>query len=203
MRTLLNLFILLAISIFIFSCRGSKKVSKKKIKVDIEKDSTTRVLGASLSDSINELENLKVEFADLLIISKDSIRDIPLYKFIKDNLGKKCIGIKHPEYTCESFLSTLLKKVYKIDFPGNIDEQMKSKQVELYKNYKFLEKGDILFFNYSARQPDRISHTGFYLQNGYFVMASYKEGVVISKFQNGYWDKRFVAAGRVISNFKQ
>jgi cell wall-associated NlpC family hydrolase len=185
-------------SIILFSCKHSRHATK--IKANVIKDSSISIIDSNIilldADTVKTVDSLRQEFALKLNVPYDSIGDLKLYQFVKDNLGKKCFGIKAPEYTCESFIATLIKKVYDIDFPNSIEEQMKYKNVELFKNNNFLEQGDILFFNYSDKQKERISHAGFYLQNGYFVLATYNEGVVITKLQNGFWNKRFIAAGR-------
>lgn len=187
----------ISISFFFVSCRTHKGLS-----ADVKKDTSTNLLDSNiiLIDTlvVADFDSLQQEFATKLNIPYDSVNDLKLYQFIKENLDKKCFGTKAPEYTCESFLSKLIKDVYETDFPNTIAEQMKYKNVELFKNTNFLEQGDILFFNYSDKQKERISHAGFYLQNGYFVVATYNQGVVVTKLQNGFWNKRFVAAGRYI-----
>ncbi len=185
-------------SLILISCKHSKHVTK--IKANVVKDSSISIVDSNIillnADTVKTFDSLQREFALKLNVPYDSITDLKLYRFVKDNLGKKCFGVKAPEYTCESFIAALIKTVYDIDFPNTIAEQMKYKNVELFKNNNFLQQGDILFFNYSDKQKDRISHAGFYLQNDFFVLASYNEGVVITKLQNGFWNKRFVAAGR-------
>jgi hypothetical protein len=185
------------ISSSMFSCKTHRGLS-----ADVKKDTSQNIVDSNiiLIDTlvVANIDSLQQEFATKLNIPYDSVNDLKLYQFIKDNLGKKCFGIKTPEYTCESFLSKLIKDVYETDFPNTIAEQMKYKNVELFKNTNFLEQGDILFFNYSDKQKEKISHAGFYLQNGYFVVATYNQGVVVTKLQNGFWNKRFVAAGRYI-----
>ncbi len=185
------------ISSLTFSCRTHRGLS-----ADVKKDTSINIVDSNiiLIDTlvVADFDSLQQEFATKLNIPYDSVNDLKLYQFIKENLSKKCFGIKTPEYTCESFLSKLIKDVYDTDFPSTIAEQMKYKNVELFKNNNFLEQGDILFFNYSDKQKEKISHAGFYLQNGYFVLATYNEGVVITKLKNGFWNKRFVAAGRYI-----
>lgn len=179
------------------SCENTNKITRKII-AKVETDTTQNVPASDNSEEVKQLENLKIEFADLLLTAPDSIEDVKLYQFIKNNLDKKCFGIKNPEFACESFLTLLLKSVYSIDVPNNIEGQMKSKNISLFKDENYLAKGDLLFFNYSAKQLDKISHVGFYLQNGFMVIATYNEGVVITRYKNGYWDKRFTAAGRII-----
>jgi predicted small secreted protein len=198
MRTFAALIIAaLFISSLTFSCRTPRGLS-----ADVKKDTSQSIIDSNiiLIDTliVPTIDSLQQEFATKLNIPYDSVIDLKLYQFIKNNLGRKCFGIKAPEYTCETFLSKLIKDVYETDFPNTISEQVKYKNIELFKNANFLEQGDILFFNYSDKQKERISHAGFYLQNGYFVVATYNQGVVVSKLQNGFWNKRFVAAGRYI-----
>jgi hypothetical protein len=193
------LALLISAAIFIssitFSCRTPKGLS-----ADVKKDTTVNEMDSTiiLIDTVMAvpMDNLQQEMATKLNVPYDSINDLKLYRFIKDNLGKKCNNLGENGFTCESFLSTLIKKVYEHDFPNSIAEQMKYKKVELFKNDKFLEQGDILFFRTTDKKKEEITHAGFYLQNGYFVVATYNEGVIIAKFQNGYWNKRFVNAGR-------
>jgi hypothetical protein len=192
-------FIALAIfiSFFNFSCK-----THRGLYADVKKDTSINIVDTTiiLKDTliVANIDSLQQEFATKLNIPYDSVSDLKLYRFIKENLGKKCFGIKTPEFTCGTFLSKLIKDVYDTDFPNTIAEQMKYKNVELFKNNNFLEQGDILFFNFSDKQKEKISHAGFYLQNGYFVVATYNEGVIITKLQNGFWNRRFVAAGRYI-----
>jgi NlpC/P60 family len=201
MRTIVPL---IAASTLIFMCIFSCKHTKNstKIKANVVGDTASYIQDSTiiLIDDAPETayDTLQKEFAFKLNVPYDSINDLRLYKFIKVNLGKKCFGAKGSQYTCESFLAKLIKNVYDIDFPNTIAEQMKYKNVELFKNTNFLQQGDILFFNYSNKQKDKISHAGFYLQNGFMVIATYNEGVVLTKFQNGFWNKRFIAAGRYI-----
>jgi lipoprotein Spr len=178
-----------------YSCRAPKGLSAdvKKDTSITEIDSTIILIDTLTTPSIDTLQQ---EMASILNVSFEQIKDLKLYRFIKDNLGKKCNAVSENNFTCESFLSALIKNVYNRDFPNTIVEQMKYKKVELFKNDKFLEQGDILFFKTTNKKKGEITHSGLYLQNGYFVVATYNEGVVIAKFQNGYWNKRFVSAGR-------
>lgn len=182
----------------ILSCKNTQRVSF--IKASLEKDTTSLMADTTSAffkkDSIPFVDDLKVEFSQKLHVPLDSINDLKLYRFVKDNLGKKCFAVKSSSFTCECFLSTLIKEVYGIDFPNTVEEQMKYKNITLFKNSNFLQQGDLLFFNTLINQKDKITHAGFYLQNGFFLVASYTEGVVITKLQSKYWSKHFLAAGR-------
>ncbi len=184
----------------LYSCEHTENLTKT-IKASVVQDTLKSIdvdtMGAK---NTSETDTIKSAFARILYLPTDSIEDIKLYKFLNDNIGKKCFGVKNPEFDCESFLKLLFKIVYDKEISNTIDEQMKSNNFSLFTDSTFLRIGDILFFNYSAKQIDKISHAGLYLQNGFFVLASYDKGVTITKFKNGYWDKRFVAAGRMVYN---
>jgi hypothetical protein len=194
------LALLITAAIFISSITISCS-APKGLSADVKKDTATNEMDSTiiLIDTLTAapiMDSLQQEMATKLNVPYDSINDLKLYRFIKDNFGKKCNNFSETGFTCESFLSKLIKNVYDHDFPNTIAEQMKYKKVELFKNDKFLEQGDILFFRTTDKKKEEITHAGFYLQNGYFVVATYNEGVIIAKFQNGYWNKRFVNAGR-------
>ena len=186
-------------STIIFICiltSCSNKISKR-IKADVipKLDSTSTV--TLNADTVKVYDSLQLFFAEKISVPYDSIYDKKLYSFIKENLGKKCNGNSKQGYSCEGFLPKLYTEVYEIDFPAMPDMQMKDKNIELFKDSSYLKQGDVVFFNYSFKQPDKISHTGLYLQNGYFLVATYNEGIIITKLNSKYWSKHFVAAGRL------
>ena len=187
----------LAVLVFIFTITSCGNKISKRIKADVipKQDSTVMVTAAV--DTVKVYDSLQLFFAEKLSVPYDSIYDTKLYSFIKENLGKKCYGNSKSGFSCEGFLPKLYTEVYQIDFPAMPAMQMKFKNIELFKDSSYLKQGDVIFFNYSLKQPDKISHTGFYLQNGYFLAATYNEGVVITKLNSKYWSKHFVAAGRL------
>lgn len=148
-------------------------------------------------EMVKQYDSLQIEFGDKLGVSYDSISNLKLYAFIKKNLDKKCSGREKGEYSCESFLPAVFKNVYLFDLPTTINEQIKYKGLELYSDTSYLHEGDIVFFSYSQKQPDRISHNGFYLWNGYFLMATYSKGIIITHMSKSFWAKKFYAAGRI------
>ena len=62
-----------------------------------------------------------------------------------------------------------------------------------------LEPGDILLFNRNGR--GRVSHTGIYLGDNRFIHSSSHRsgGVRIDSLSNGYWNKSYLAAKRVLN----
>jgi cell wall-associated NlpC family hydrolase len=128
-------------------------------------------------------------------------KSLKLYRFIKNNLGKKCGVSQKDNYNCGAFLSSLYKEVYKIDLPGGIAAQMNSSIIELYRDTSYLKEGDVLFFNLSDEQPKKISYNAFYLSNGFFLIASFSNGIIITEMKKPFWMKRFAAAGRIKQQF--
>ena len=185
----------LIIFISIISACGNK--ISKRIKADVIPTNDSTNVITVIADTTKVYDSIQLFFAEKLLLPADSIIDVKLYGFIKENLGKKCFGKGKLAFSCEGFLSILYKDIYEIDFPVLAQEQMKYKTIELFKDSSYLKQGDVVFFNYSLKEPDKISHTGFYLQNGYFLVATYNEGIIITKLNSKYWSKHFVAAGRL------
>lgn len=178
------------------SCNYHQAVTKR-INATVIAD-TTRSTG-QMADPVQHYDSIQIEFGDKLAVPYDSIYNLKLYYFIKDNLGKKCIAPQNEKYNCESFLATLFKSVYALDFPGTIAQQLNYKNFELFKDTSYLRQGDILFFKspYNSLKNNNISHAGFYLHNGFFLVATHSAGVVITGLSKNYWSKHFVAAGRI------
>ena len=67
---------------------------------------------------------------------------------------------------------------------------------------EYLREGDLIFFNLTGSQFERITHVGVYMDNGMFVhstsnrAANGKNGVQISDLSDSPWNKYYVAAGR-------
>ncbi len=177
------------------------KISKR-IKADVIPTQDSTIIITDTVAAVKVYDSLQIFFGEKLSVPYDSIYNIKLYGFIKENLGKKCYGNSKSGFSCEGFLPKLYAEVYQIDFPVVPAMQMRFKNIELFKDSSYLKQGDVIFFNYSLKQPDKISHTGFYLQNGYFLAATYNEGIIISNLNNKYWSKHFVAAGRLNITFK-
>jgi murein DD-endopeptidase / murein LD-carboxypeptidase len=57
-----------------------------------------------------------------------------------------------------------------------------------------LREGDLLFFKINGKT---ISHVGVYLEDGSFLHASTKRGVMISHMNEDYYKRTFSHAGRL------
>jgi NlpC/P60 family len=189
------------ILVAVTSCNNSQKLGKRiNANVVLSTDTIKKKPAVEQQPSVagkQEYDSLQVEYSNLLSVPYDSIYNLKLYGFIKEHQGKKCFDSKKLNYDCESFLPTLFNEVYGITIPATADEQVKYKNFDLFKNTRYLKPGDVLFFNNSSKQPDKITHAGFYLYNSFFVVVTANEGIVIRKTDDPYWLKHFVAAGRI------
>ena len=92
---------------------------------------------------------------------------------------------------CSGLVKKLYDKIYNLQLQGgsrNIFEQ-----VVPIKDMKDLKEGDLVFFKISRHQ---ISHVGLYLQDGNFIHASVKSGVIISNLSEDYYNKYYFSGGR-------
>lgn len=183
-----------ATAVFAVACNNSHKLSKRiKATVFPFVDSTKKI--EEPVDTVKIFDSIQIEFGNRFSVPYDSINNIQLYNYVKEHVGKKCTN--NSDYSCETFLPKLLKNVYSFEFPSLPLLQMRHKNLELFKDTSYLKQGDLLFFNYSLKQPEEITHTGFYLRNGHFLVSTYNSGIIITEITHSYWKKHFVAAGRI------
>lgn len=99
-------------------------------------------------------------------------------------------GTSHQGIDCSGFT----KEIYSVIYRKEIPRQSKQ-QYELSKKIKLdqMLEGDLVFFNPGTKD---ISHVGIYIGQQQFVHASVSKGVVISRLDNPYYKKYFVAVGR-------
>lgn len=102
-----------------------------------------------------------------------------------DSNGIDCSGLSRRFYL----------EVFGLALPHNSAEQS---QLSIFEkiplNPDSFEASDLLFFNDKSR---RINHVGIYLEDGKFLHASSKGGVIISSLDNSYWKRRLVASRRI------
>lgn len=64
-------------------------------------------------------------------------------------------------------------------------------------NKKDLREGDLVFFRTDGKKSSIPNHVGIYLKEQKFIHASSSKGVVISALDNSYYERNWLAAGRV------
>lgn len=101
--------------------------------------------------------------------------------------GTDCSGL-----VVEIYKAVYNKKLYRSSY--NIYEKncMPIKKKEL-------KEGDLVFF-ITTKNGKRINHVGLYLKDNKFIHSTTKRGVIITDLSENYYEKHFVAAGRVITN---
>lgn len=132
------------------------------------------------------------KFGQVLNIEVEKLTNDSLYQFIEKWLGTPYYfgGTSNRGIDCSGFTGMLHRTVFKSVLPRMAKDQYgASKKIEQSK----MKEGDLVFFNTRGG----VSHVGVYLHNGYFVHASTKYGVIISSLNEGYYNQRFIGAGRV------
>lgn len=133
------------------------------------------------------------KYADIMNVPAHKIQNKHLYEFINDWEGTvyKLGGLNKSGIDCSGLVYLLYKDVYQKDIPRNT-----GKQVEIIKR-KYenqLKEGDLVFFDYDGKT---FSHVGVFLQNGFYVHASTKRGVMVQKLKDPYTYKYFSRGGSV------
>ncbi len=118
----------------------------------------------------------------------------PLYQFINEWYG---VPYKYGECSkngtdCSGFVNALYEKIYHKHLERRAQDIFE-KQCKKIKQSD-IKEGDLIFFKIESKN---ISHVGVYLQNGKFVHASTKRGVIISDINEPYYQKYFYTFGRV------
>ncbi|HXB90656.1 MAG TPA: NlpC/P60 family protein [Puia sp.] len=95
---------------------------------------------------------------------------------------------------CSAFAFLLMSSVYGVaTLPRTSREQYDAIR---HIRREQLQEGDLVFFHTLGKRKV-VTHVGVYLRNNKFVHASVS-GVMISDMNDGYYNKHFIGAGRVI-----
>ena len=96
---------------------------------------------------------------------------------------------------CSGLSRKFYLEVYGIDLPHNSREQCRLNIFEpVPLDPDAFQSKDLLFFQ---NKNKRINHVGIYLEDGNFLHASAKKGVIISNLNTSYWKQRLAASRRV------
>lgn len=132
-------------------------------------------------------------YAQELGINEKDLKDISLYRFIDDWMGVpyRIGGNTKSGIDCSGLTNLLYRNVYQVAIPRTTS-QIYSKIST--KPYTDLKEGDIVFMNYDGKKN---SHVGIYLRNGRFFHASTSKGVMISDFNQPWYQKVFSVGGEI------
>lgn len=167
---------LLISALFFTSCK-SKKNTASSSKTTFDKPSN----------------KVASKYADAMDVSKNKIKNGGLYDFIDDWEGTKYQfgGLSKRGIDCSGLTYLIYKDVYGKQIPRVTSQQVK---IIKRKYESQLKEGDLVFFDFDGK---KFSHVGVYLQNGYYVHASTRRGVMLEKLRNPYTYKYFSRGGSV------
>ena len=138
---------------------------------------------------------LSFHYALLLDVDVEKIKNQKLFEYITQwwAVPYRIGGTGMNGIDCSAFVKGITTEAFSINLPRTSREQADYSSTISKEE---LREGDLVFFNTGGG----ISHVGMYLSNNKFVHASTSMGVVISDLNETYWNKRFVKAGRILTN---
>ena len=138
---------------------------------------------------------LSFHYALLLDVDVEKIKNEKLFEYITQwwAVPYRIGGTGMNGIDCSAFVKGITTEAFSINLPRTSREQADYSSTISKEQ---LREGDLVFFNTGGG----ISHVGMYLSNNKFVHASTSMGVVISDLNETYWNKRFVKAGRILTN---
>jgi NlpC/P60 family len=165
---------------------GTKSVNAEAAPV------VTRAAEVENTSLIEKLSGIQFKYAMMLNVDVESLKNMSLFGFIENWIGTRYHfgGTTRRGIDCSALTGGLLLAVYGFAMPRTAKQQYQ--ETEHIKKEELTE-GDLVFFNTRGG----VSHVGIYLENGYFVHASYSQGVTISSLEEKYFAKRFICGGRV------
>lgn len=117
-----------------------------------------------------------------------------LGQIMQGYLGKPSRGKPGYEWglDCSSFTQAVCREFDGTEIPRTAAEQRKCGHEVPHGQLAF---GDLVFFRTDGR---RVSHVGIYIGYGQFIHASSSQGVIISDFEEKYWNNRYTGARRIL-----
>ncbi len=155
---------------------------------------TKRVVVPAVKITTEFCSPLQFKYAQILNREVESLLDVALFSFIDEWWATRYRygGTGKTGIDCSAFTGKLFSTVFGIVMPRTAREQYAL--CNKLKRDDMLE-GDLVFFNTTGG----VSHVGVYLGDGYFVHSSCSRGVTISSLNESYYNKKFIAGGRPIT----
>lgn len=140
---------------------------------------------------------LKEKFAIICKVEPREILNYKFYDFIDQWLGTPYAdkGFTERNLNISFFASKLFNFSHKVSLPNSAIEIFKSKELEIFTSRIYLQEGDIIFFRYN--KSSAVSDIGIYLRNNKVLVSTPKNGLMITDFNQEYFQLRYIASGRI------
>lgn len=214
-RSLALVLLMIFISISLQSCSSKRYVkevpyrysSSEALEGIITERKTIENQYSNVDDNAENLSDeqlrLKEKYSIIFGVMPKTIKNYDFYAYIDPWLGTpyKSQGFElGHSVDCSYFIQALYSDVFGETFEKTPDGIFRSKSLQLFTGRSFLKEGDILFFRYNKFKP--ISDIAVYLHNDRILACSDKE-LNIYNFNDEYFQKRYVAAGRLKEKMKK
>jgi lipoprotein Spr len=152
--------------------------------------------GGNSAAGIENYPALQFKFAILENATVEELDNTKLLSFMDYWYGApyRYGGTSRDGIDCSAFAFLLMSSVYGVaSLPRTSKEQYVASR---HIGRDELQEGDLVFFHTLGRRR-AVTHVGVYLRHNRFIHASVS-GVVISDLGDGYYEKHYIGAGRVL-----
>lgn len=174
---------------------GRQDKSRSSIS-PVNGNTESRPAGANSGAGIEKYSALQFKFAILENASVEELDNPKLLSFMDYWYGAPYHygGMSRDGIDCSAFAFLLMSSVYGVaSLPRTSKEQY---EMSRHIRRDELQEGDLVFFHTLGRRK-AVTHVGVYLRNNKFIHASVS-GVMISDLGEGYYEKHYIGAGRVL-----
>jgi lipoprotein Spr len=179
------------------SITPSGKQDKSRTSISpVTTNTESRPAGSASGTVIEDYPALQFKFAILENATVEELDNPKLLSFMDYWYGAPYHygGMSRDGIDCSGFSFLLMSSVYGLaTLPRTAKEQYDASR---HVRRDELQEGDLVFFHTLGRRR-AVTHVGVYLRNNKFIHASVS-GVMISDLGDGYYEKHYIGAGRVL-----